>query len=153
MWTGPSPFIPASDCDQPTGHVGDSAASLPSEAGGSDSTLPKHYAGVRPGAIIFGLLILVFHLTRLWTFWKLMFHSQLYLGDVDGVMLFQLYMQRCCGWLKILKRGDCLQQRCWPPRLDRAESGANNAVSSRAGDVNAGTGGSARSVHRFCCRR
>ena len=48
------------------------------QAGGADSTLLRTTLIVGPGAVILGLLILVFHLTRPWTFWKL------YLGDVDG---------------------------------------------------------------------
>lgn len=121
------------------------------EAGGSDSTLLRTTLVLGPGAIILGLLILVFHLTRPWTFWKLMFHYSFTSVMSMGVMLFQLYMVVLVLWLaKIFgKEVIALQQR-WLPRLgDRAESvGANNAVSSRAGDVNAGTGGSARGVHR-----
>lgn len=44
------------------------------QAGGADSTLLRTTLIVGPGAVILGLLILVFHLTRPWTFWKLMFH-------------------------------------------------------------------------------
>ncbi|MFP1461667.1 NrfD/PsrC family molybdoenzyme membrane anchor subunit [Escherichia coli] len=54
------------------------------QAGGADSTLLRTTLIVGPGAVILGLLILVFHLTRPWTFWKLMFHYSFYLGDVDG---------------------------------------------------------------------
>ena len=46
------------------------------QAGGADSTLLRTTLIVGPGAVILGLLILVFHLTRPWTFWNL--------GDVDG---------------------------------------------------------------------
>ncbi len=41
--------------------------------------------------MILGLLILVFHLTRPWTFWKLMFHYSFTSVMSMGVMLFQLY--------------------------------------------------------------
>lgn len=104
-----------------------------------------------PGAIIFGLLILVFHLTRPWTFWKLMFHYSFTSVMSMGVMLFQLYMVVLVLWLaKIFEKEVIALQQRWLPRLDRAESvGANNAVSSRAGDVNAGTGGSARAYTGF----
>lgn len=121
------------------------------EAGGSDSTLLRTTLVLGPGAIILGLLILVFHLTRPWTFWKLMFHYSFTSVMSMGVMLFQLYMVVLVLWLaKSLKRGDCPATALAAAVRDRAESvGANNAVSSRAGDVNAGTGGSARSVHRL----
>ena len=62
------------------------------QAGGSDSTLLRTTLVLGPGAIIFGLLILVFHLTRPWTFWKLMFHYSFTSVMSMGVMLFQLYM-------------------------------------------------------------
>ena len=62
------------------------------QAGGSDSTLLRTTLVLGPGAIIFGLLIVVFHLTRPWTFWKLMFHYSFTSVMSMGVMLFQLYM-------------------------------------------------------------
>lgn len=54
------------------------------QAGGADSTLLRTTLIVGPGAVILGLLILVFHLTRPWTFWKADVPLQFYLGDVDG---------------------------------------------------------------------
>ncbi|EOZ0607542.1 TPA: NrfD/PsrC family molybdoenzyme membrane anchor subunit [Escherichia coli] len=62
------------------------------QAGGADSTLLRTTLIVGPGAVILGLLILVFHLTRPWTFWKLMFHYSFTSVMSMGVMLFQLYM-------------------------------------------------------------
>ncbi|MGQ7191445.1 NrfD/PsrC family molybdoenzyme membrane anchor subunit, partial [Escherichia sp. HC-CC] len=53
---------------------------------------------VGPGAVILGLLILVFHLTRPWTFWKLMFHYSFTSVMSMGVMLFQLYMVVLVLW-------------------------------------------------------
>ncbi|EGF1642020.1 cytochrome c nitrite reductase subunit NrfD [Salmonella enterica] len=88
------------------------------EAGGSDSTLLRTTLVLGPGAIILGLLILVFHLTRPWTFWKLMFHYSFTSVMSMGVMLFQLYMVVLVLWLaKIFgKEVIALQQR-WLPRL------------------------------------
>uniref|UniRef100_UPI003297A277 NrfD/PsrC family molybdoenzyme membrane anchor subunit n=1 Tax=Salmonella enterica TaxID=28901 RepID=UPI003297A277 len=65
------------------------------------------------------LLILVFHLTRRWTFWKLMFHYSFTSVMSMGVMLFQLYMVVLIVWLaKVFeKEMIALQQRCLP-RLD-----------------------------------
>ena len=65
------------------------------QAGGADSTLLRTTLIVGPGAVILGLLILVFHLTRPWTFWKLMFHYSFTSVMSMGVMLFQLYMVEC----------------------------------------------------------
>ena len=62
------------------------------QAGGADSTLLRTTLIVGPGAVILGLLILVFHLTKPWTFWKLMFHYSFTSVMSMGVMLFQLYM-------------------------------------------------------------
>ena len=62
------------------------------QAGGADSTLLRTTLIVGPGAVILGLLILVFHLTRPWTFWKLMFHYSFTSVMSMGVMLFQFYM-------------------------------------------------------------
>lgn len=53
------------------------------EAGGSDSTLLRTTLVLGPGAIILGLLILVFHLTRPYLL-EADVPLQLYLGDVDG---------------------------------------------------------------------
>ena len=68
------------------------------QAGGADSTLLRTTLIVGPGAAILGLLILVFHLTRPWTFWKLMFHYSFTSVMSMGVMLFQLYMVVLVLW-------------------------------------------------------
>lgn len=68
------------------------------QAGGADSTLLRTTLIVGPGAVILGLLILVFHLTRPWTFWKLMFHYSFTSVMSMGVMLFQLYMVVLVLW-------------------------------------------------------
>lgn len=88
------------------------------EAGGSDSTLLRTTLVLGPGAIIFGLLILVFHLTRPWTFWKLMFHYSFTSVMSMGVMLFQLYMVVLVLWLaKIFEKEVIALQQRWLPRL------------------------------------
>ena len=88
------------------------------EAGGADSTLLRTTLVVGPGAIILGLLILISHLTRPWTFWKLMFHYSFTSVMSMGVLLFQLYMVVLILWLAIIfqKEVMALQQR-WFPRL------------------------------------
>ncbi|EHK0945554.1 cytochrome c nitrite reductase subunit NrfD [Citrobacter farmeri] len=94
------------------------------EAGGADSTLLRTTLVVGPGAIILGLLILIFHLTRPWTFWKLMFHYSFTSVMSMGVLLFQLYMVVLIVWLAIIfqKEVIALQQR-WFPRLGLVQKG------------------------------
>ena len=88
------------------------------QAGGADSTLLRTTLIVGPGAVILGLLILVFHLTKPWTFWKLMFHYSFTSVMSMGVMLFQLYMVVLVLWLAKIFEHDllALQQR-WLPKL------------------------------------
>lgn len=88
------------------------------QAGGADSTLLRTTLIVGPGAVILGLLILVFHLTRPWTFWKLMFHYSCTSVMSMGVMLFQFYMVVLVLWLAKIFEHDllALQQR-WLPKL------------------------------------
>ncbi len=54
------------------------------QAGGADSTLLRTTLFVGPGAVILGLLILVFHLTKPWALLETDVPLQFYLGDVDG---------------------------------------------------------------------
>ncbi|ECK1448637.1 cytochrome c nitrite reductase subunit NrfD [Salmonella enterica subsp. enterica serovar Kentucky] len=92
------------------------------EAGGSDSTLLRTTLVLGPGAIIFGLLILVFHLTRPWTFWKLMLHYSFTSVMSMGVMLFQLYMVVLVLWLaKIFEKEVIALQQRWLPRLESVQ--------------------------------
>lgn len=57
-------------------------------------------SGVILGAVptIIGLTLLVFHLARPWTFWKLMFNYQFHSVMSMGVMLFQVYMFFLVVW-------------------------------------------------------
>ncbi len=82
----------------------------------SDSTLMRTTLLLAPGVIILGLLILVFHLTRPWTFWKLMFHYSFTSVMSVGVMLFQVYMAVLVVWLaKIFDRQLIGLQQRWLP--------------------------------------
>lgn len=84
----------------------------------ANSTLMRTTLLLAPGTIILGLLILVFHLTRPWTFWKLMFHYSFTSVMSVGVMLFQGYMAVLVVWLATIFQPQvtALQQR-WLPKL------------------------------------
>ncbi|HEY4467900.1 MAG TPA: cytochrome c nitrite reductase subunit NrfD, partial [Klebsiella sp.] len=89
------------------------------QAGGADSILLRTTLVVGPGAVILGLLILIFHLTQPWTFWKLMFHYSLTSVMSMGVLLFQLYMVVLILWLaKIFEKEVIALQQRWLPRLN-----------------------------------
>lgn len=84
----------------------------------SDSTLMRTTLIIAPCAVIFGLLILVFHLARPWTFWKLMFHYSVTSVMSVGVMLFQVYMAVLVVWLANIFSGQVIVlQQHWLPRL------------------------------------
>lgn len=51
---------------------------------------------------ILGLTLLVFHLTKPWTFWKLMFNYNGTSVMSMGVMMFQLYMAVLIVWIAIM---------------------------------------------------
>lgn len=63
---------------------------------------------IRSGAILgilptlIGLTLLIFHLTKPWTFWKLMFNYSGTSVMSMGVMLFQLYMAVLLVWIAIM---------------------------------------------------
>lgn len=121
------------------------------QAGGADSTLLRTTLIVGPGAVILGLLILVFHLTRPWTFWKLMFHYSFTSVMSMGVMLFQLYMVVLVLWLAKIFEHDllALQQR-WLPKLGSCKgSEPADARSSRTGNIDAGAGGVVGGLYRL----
>lgn len=68
------------------------------------SGLLKATAIIAPLAVILGLLILILHLTRPWTFWKLMiFYSPTSVMSM-GVLLFQAYMAVLIVWLAVIFR-------------------------------------------------
>ncbi|AKJ43617.1 cytochrome c nitrite reductase subunit NrfD [Pragia fontium] len=66
----------------------------------------KATAIIAPLSVIVGLTILIFHLTRPWTFWYLMiFYSPTSVMSL-GVMLFQIYMVVLIVWLAVLFRSE-----------------------------------------------
>lgn len=64
----------------------------------------KATAIIAPLTIIVGLTILIFHLSKPWTFWYLMFFYSPTSVMSMGVMLFQVYMLVLIVWLAILFR-------------------------------------------------
>lgn len=88
------------------------------EEGSSKSQIMLTTLFIAPTSIALGLFILIFHLTRPWTFWKLMFHYSFTSVMSMGVMLFQIYMLVLVLWLALIFRDELttLQQR-WLPKL------------------------------------
>ncbi|EME3609966.1 cytochrome c nitrite reductase subunit NrfD [Yersinia enterocolitica] len=70
----------------------------------AQSGLLKSTAIIAPLAVVLGLFILILHLTRPWTFWKLMFFYSTSSVMSLGVMLFQIYMVVLLVWLAVLFR-------------------------------------------------
>ncbi|MFJ5508588.1 cytochrome c nitrite reductase subunit NrfD [Pectobacterium jejuense] len=84
----------------------------------ADSTLMRTTLILAPCTIILGLLILIFHLTRPWTFWKLMFHYSFTSVMSVGVMLFQVYMAALAVWLANIFSEQIIElQQRWLPKL------------------------------------
>ena len=69
------------------------------QAATAESSLMRVTLVVAPLAVMLGLTILIFHLTRPWTFWKLIFHYSLTSVMSMGVLLFQVYMAVLLVWL------------------------------------------------------
>jgi len=76
------------------------------QGAGSESGIIKATAILAPVSVVLGLLILIFHLARPWTFWKLMFHYQFDSVMSMGVMLFQVYMAVLFAWLAVVFRAE-----------------------------------------------
>lgn len=121
------------------------------QAGGADSTLLRTTLIVGPGAVILGLLILVFHLTRPWTFWKLMFHYSFTSVMSMGVMLFQLYMVVLVLWLAKIFEHDLLACNTLVAEAGDRAKGLEpaDARSSRTGNIDAGAGGVVGGLYRL----
>lgn len=68
----------------------------------SENWLIRSTAVLAPGSVTLGLLILIFHLTKPWTFWYLMFNYQFSSIMSMGVMMFQVYMAVIFLWLAII---------------------------------------------------
>lgn len=88
------------------------------QEGTSRSRIMRTTLFIAPSSIILGLVILIFHLARPWTFWKLMFHYSFTSVMSMGVMLFQVYTLVLAIWLALIFRSEvaALQQR-WLPKL------------------------------------
>lgn len=86
------------------------------EAGGADSTLLRTTLVVGPGAIILGLLILIFHLTRPLDFLEADVPLQLYVGNVDGGVAVPVVhgCADCVAGHHLSKEVIALQQRWFP---------------------------------------
>jgi protein NrfD len=94
--------------------------------GTAESSLMRTTLFVAPAAIILGLVILIFHLARPWTFWKLMFNYSLTSVMSMGVLLFQVYMVVLILWLAEIFEDETLAlQRKYLPRLTFVESVLN----------------------------
>lgn len=70
----------------------------------SENWLVRCTAVIAPGSVILGLLLLIFHLTKPWTFWYLMFNYQFHSIMSMGVMLFQIYLSMMFLWIAIIFR-------------------------------------------------
>lgn len=67
----------------------------------SENWVIRSAAILAPSTVIIGLLLLIFHLARPWTFWYLMFNYQFNSVMSMGVMLFQIYMASVFLWIAI----------------------------------------------------
>ncbi|QLB13475.1 respiratory nitrite reductase-specific menaquinol--cytochrome-c reductase complex subunit NrfD [Bisgaardia hudsonensis] len=68
----------------------------------SQSWIIRGAAILAPSTIIIGLVLLIFHLARPWTFWYLMFNYQFNSVMSMGVLLFQVFMAVLFIWLSII---------------------------------------------------
>ncbi|TCJ94675.1 respiratory nitrite reductase-specific menaquinol--cytochrome-c reductase complex subunit NrfD [Volucribacter psittacicida] len=82
----------------------------------SENWIIRSAAILAPSTVIIGLLLLIFHLTKPWTFWYLMFNYQFNSVMSMGVMLFQIYMASVFVWIGIIFRQEigALLQRFIP---------------------------------------
>ncbi|MDH2924494.1 respiratory nitrite reductase-specific menaquinol--cytochrome-c reductase complex subunit NrfD [Nicoletella semolina] len=70
----------------------------------SENWIIRSTAIIAPSAVIIGLTLLIFHLTRPWTFWFLMFNYQFNSVMSMGVLMFQVYMTVMFLWIVIIFR-------------------------------------------------
>ncbi|PJG85149.1 cytochrome c nitrite reductase subunit NrfD [Conservatibacter flavescens] len=68
----------------------------------SENWIIRSAAVLAPSTVIIGLLLLIFHLARPWTFWYLMFNYQFNSVMSMGVVLFQVYMAAVFLWIGII---------------------------------------------------
>ncbi|TNH06830.1 cytochrome c nitrite reductase subunit NrfD [Testudinibacter sp. TR-2022] len=77
-------------------------SSILASSDASRNNVIRSAAIIAPVSLIVGLTILIFHLTKPWTFWMLMFNYQPQSVMSMGVMLFQVYMLFLFLWLAIV---------------------------------------------------
>ncbi|MCG8710602.1 cytochrome c nitrite reductase subunit NrfD [Brenneria sp. 4F2] len=107
---------------------------VPTEYGGGNNII-KSTAIVAPLAVIVGLVILIFHLTRPMTFWHLMiFYNPTSIMSL-GVMLFQIYFVAIALWVINLYREGLLrliETRIRRPRLTALAQRATAIIANKA---------------------
>lgn len=108
---------------------------VPAEYGGGNNII-KSTAVVAPLAVIIGLAILIFHLTRPMTFWHLMiFYNPTSIMSL-GVMLFQIYFVAIALWIVNLYREGLIHlidTRIRRPRLTALARKIVAAIADKAG--------------------
>ncbi|MCL2896348.1 cytochrome c nitrite reductase subunit NrfD [Brenneria tiliae] len=108
---------------------------VPAEYNGGNNII-KSTAIVAPLAVIIGLLILIFHLTRPLTFWYLMvFYSPTSIMSL-GVMLFQVYFVVIALWIINLYREPLLrliESKIRRPALTALAQKVTGAIAGKAG--------------------
>ncbi|MCL2893076.1 cytochrome c nitrite reductase subunit NrfD [Brenneria tiliae] len=108
---------------------------VPAEYNGGNNII-KSTAIVAPLAVIIGLLILIFHLTRPLTFWYLMvFYSPTSIMSL-GVMLFQVYFVVIALWIINLYREPLLrliESKIRRPALTALAQKVTGALAGKAG--------------------
>ncbi|PSW17597.1 cytochrome c nitrite reductase subunit NrfD [Photobacterium sanctipauli] len=75
----------------------------------STNGIIKATAILAPFGIIVGLLILVFHLTKPWSFWKIMIFYNPSSVMSMGVILFQVYMVVLFAWIAIIFKDELMK--------------------------------------------
>lgn len=72
----------------------------------SNNWLIRAAAFLAPVSVTIGLLLLIFHLARPWTFWFLMFNYQFDSVMSMGVAMFQIYMALAFLWIAVIFRDE-----------------------------------------------
>lgn len=94
----------------------------------AQSNVIKTAALLAPISITVGLVILIFHLAKPWTFWYLMFNYSTTSIMSMGVMLFQVYMVFLILWLVIIFRAFVMELiKRFMPRLQFVDKLINAA--------------------------
>lgn len=70
----------------------------------SENWIIRAAAFLAPTTVTIGLLLLIFHLARPWTFWFLMFNYQFDSVMSMGVAMFQIYMVLAFLWIAVIFR-------------------------------------------------